>query len=934
MLRSPAFHTAPRRHLPAHSLRQSRICAQEFNNANGVIGEKVCVMLTSDEWVAWASRLGLADIARQKIAEIRSSEPVRHVQGRGGNVCARYPSWKMGHVVQAESHTVELVGIRCGYEFDDTVLEYWDQPCKLKLNYATKSGKPVAVFHTPDFLVLRTTGATFEEWKAAETLPALAEQMPGRYVPVGGAGSAWRCPPGEVSARELGLSYRVRTSTEFSLTFQRNIAFLEDYLQDCLRLRPDAPVKVNTPMMHGETRRKIVDAVQAHFGITVAQLLQAFDADAIYAAIAAHAIHVDLTDAPLAEPEHVHVFHDADVAQAFVAVQTAHVMAKEPMSTPSTQTTTNSGRVRAHDLILQASPVDLREANERYHAVLATLAGETPTTTMSARTLRHYLRRYREAESIFGSGYLGLITLRARKGNRTAKLPKCSEALLQQYIEGHYETLKQKSIRQAYGEYVLACERKGVSPASRITFGKRVRTRPRAEQVRKRQGDRAAYACTPFASVLTSTASVWRLEATTPRHGDFPWQIAHLDHSELDIELVCAKTGRNLGRPWLTLMIDAFSRRILAVHLSFDPPSYRACMMVMIECVRRHSRLPQTLVVDNGPEFGSVYFEALLARYAITKLTRPAAQPRFGSIIERLLQTSDSTFIHNLQGNTQITRLVRLVTKPVDPKTQAIWTLGELHDYLWIWAYEVYDQLDHPALSQTPREAFLVGLAISGSRPHRRVEFDEAFRILTLPTTVKGTAKVVPSRGVKINYLFYWCDAFRQRTIEETRVPVRFDPFNAGLAYAYVNAHWTQCVSEHYATFHNHSEREIMLASQILRQRQRQHQRQTDIRAKLLANFILSAEAEELLLEQRLRDNEARQLQAAVLSAPSSPPVNTEVSTPALIGATTAAMDPALSVALTQSASALTSSSMSAASAALPRRINRNDLEQYGEIVW
>jgi hypothetical protein len=33
--------------------------------------------------------------------------------------------------------------------------------------------------------------------------------------------------------------------------------------------------------------------------------------------------------------------------------------------------------------------------------------------------------------------------------------------------------------------------------------------------------------------------------------------------------------------PWATVLIDAMSRRILAVYLTFDEPSYRSCMMVL-----------------------------------------------------------------------------------------------------------------------------------------------------------------------------------------------------------------------------------------------------------------------------------------------------------------------------------------------------------------
>jgi hypothetical protein len=82
--------------------------------------------------------------------------------------------------------------------------------------------------------------------------------------------------------------------------------------------------------------------------------------------------------------------------------------------------------------------------------------------------------------------------------------------------------------------------------------------------------------------------------------------------------------------------------------------------------------------VDGGPEFGSVYFETLLARYECTKETRPAARPRFGSICERLFGTTNSRFVHTLLGNTQLRRPDRQVTKSGDPKDQACWTLGRL----------------------------------------------------------------------------------------------------------------------------------------------------------------------------------------------------------------------------------------------------------------
>jgi len=228
----------------------------------------------------------------------------------------------------------------------------------------------------------------------------------------------------------------------------------------------------------------------------------------------------------------------------------------------------------------------------------------------------------------------------------------------------------------------------------------------------KRQGPRAAY---------QQEAAYWELEFRTPPHGDRPFEIAHIDHTELDVECVCSRTGRGLGRPWLTLLTDAYSRRMLALYLTFDAPSYRSCMMVLRECVRRHSRLPQIIVVDGGREFQSTYFETLLARYEVTKKTRPPARPRFGSVCERLFGTANTQFLHNLQGNTQLVVNVRQVSRSVNPKGQAIWPFEELQHRLAEYAYEVYDLVSHPALGASPHEVYEAGVMQTGSRAHRQI---------------------------------------------------------------------------------------------------------------------------------------------------------------------------------------------------------------------
>jgi hypothetical protein len=169
----------------------------------------------------------------------------------------------------------------------------------------------------------------------------------------------------------------------------------------------------------------------------------------------------------------------------------------------------------------------------------------------------------------------------------------------------------------------------------------------------------------------------------------------------------------------------------------------------------------------------------------------------------------------------------------------------------------VHDTLDHPALGQSPREAFAAARRTSGERPQRAVVYDEEFWLWTFPTTARGKARVVPGRGVKVNYIFYWSSAFRDPAVEQTLVPVRYDPYNAGTAFAYVGTRWVECLSEHYASLRGRSERELMVASAELRKRAQTHARQYAMTARRLADFLTSVEAEELLRAQRLRDREA-----------------------------------------------------------------------------
>ena len=855
--------------------------------------------MNADEFQNWCLKLRLPASTRKVISTIRTATPSRRVQGRSQNVSGVYPSRKMGVTIQFESHTVEL-GAIYQMEHDPEVLEFYDQPDPFKIQYQSRKGRKIAHYHTPDFFVLRSDGAGWEEWKPEDQLQKLAQKYPSRYQrsEIG----EWICPPGEAHAKPLGLTYRVRTDAELKPTFIQNLMFLEDYFGF-------------TSAVAAPLQTQVQSRVQAEPGVTLAALLASepkVRADDVYALIAQEHLYTDLYAVPLVQHRQVQLYREQQVYEAHQYLNVGQVKLANPVTLSDPETLTvntklhwdgrmwtliNRGETTVtllpevgqpmqlpaefflglldsgvislpqteaepstsesvRRLMAAASPAALAKANHRFHLVQAYFGRQTALyRDVVPRTLRRWVKRFREAEAQYGCGYVGLLPRTAKRGNRTAKAPNSASKLLDTFIAEYYETPRQAPAISVYRAYQQACEQQGIPPLSKSTFYQRLKKRRGYEQTKKRQGAKAAYSVQPW---------VWELAKTTPRHGDRPLAIAHIDHTQLDIELRSQATGRLLGRPWATLLMDAYSRRILAVYLTFDAPSYRSCMMALRLCVSRFGRLPQTLVVDGGKEFHSVYFDTLLARYCCVKKTRPGGKPRFGSVIERLFGTTNTEFIYNLLGNTQAAKQVRQLTKAIDPKRRAVWTLGDLYIFLKEWAYQVYDQSEHEALGTTPRETYVQGMSRAGEREHRRIPYNEEFLMATRPSTLKGEATVQPGKGIKVNYLYYWSDALRNPEIERIKVPVRYDPFDVGVAYAYVQGRWLKCISQYYSIFEGRSEKELLLASQEIKQQGKLTRSSPSVSAKRLAEFIANVQEHETLLLQRLRDLEGKQVQSAL----------------------------------------------------------------------
>lgn len=446
-------------------------------------------MLNNESFERWCQRLQLSEQARTIIARIRTSPPSRRVQGRAGNVSGQYPSRKMGFGIQFESRHNELAAITL-MEHDPTVLEYYDQPERIKLTYQGPQ-KRVSVWHTPDFFVLREDDVGWMECKTEEALIRLAEQHSQRYVRADDG--TWNCPPGVAYAQTVGLSYWLRSSRETNHIYFDNLRFLEEYL-----IGTPAPVPA-------ETVTTVRSLVMQQPGMYLRDLLRQFlraTADEVYLLLITDQLYTDLHAFDLARPEQVPVFLNPEVAHAHALMTTptietpppALVLSVQPgmtlcwdgkcwtflnlgerevallteerqlMSLPRSeferlwdqgiltcmaQSSQAERQSAVQDRLEQARQEDLEVATMRYTALAAYRLGHMPPN-VSRRSLQRWQKQFREGEIKYGNGYLGLLPEWSACGNRRPRFSEAVEELLQRFITTTYETLKQQPMREVY----------------------------------------------------------------------------------------------------------------------------------------------------------------------------------------------------------------------------------------------------------------------------------------------------------------------------------------------------------------------------------------------------------------------------------------------------------------------------------------------------
>lgn len=703
--------------------------------------------MNSQEFSTYLHRLNLPALGSEYIRLSRDSPPARAVRATTmRNTLWRYPSRLMGCAMAFESDKEHGYGVQLEYQSD--VVEYWEQPPSVQLIVIDKRGCKRRVNYTADFLVLRKDGAPVVQVKTEADCQDLAMRYPNRW--------AW---DGEHACDKaakryfaaLGLDHVVHVVTEDHKVRVENLTILlmarETVVPHCeMKALAKAVIKLGKESVY------TLEHLRRTAGLTsVSAILRLLDQGELF---------TDLNRCRVSVPGECFLASVQEAVSQHFAAYDAVNKDTGPWD--------------------HLSHAELLETNRRLEAL------HDHATTVSERTMRRWATAFRRA----GSEVLALRPMHRRKGNRTARISSREEEFCANSIKQYYLTHTSMSANSAHGQYLQDYRTalvsgdlpEGSEALSYPSFLRRCKNIAPEDAAAARGGRRAANAAAPpvdpACRSLTATQAFFR---------------AHIDHNLCDIFLVVAVTPAGVlivRRPYLTAMRDEGTGTILATVLRFNVPNRESCLLVIRDCVRRHGKLPATIVVDNGADFLSTYFDVTIARLGVTKQTRPPEAPRFGSSIEAWFHTAKA-FIVKHEGNTINSKKGRATSPSHRGEQHARLTLQEFYENFEEFVFDHYNN-SHPVDSFESRSSLLRTSMESFPFMGRAAAFNDKFLAETaLPLEQK--LKVDSARGIRHLGLWYSHPMLFQHRLDGKWVEVYIEPWDKNRIYAHVNGQVVIC---------------------------------------------------------------------------------------------------------------------------------------------
>ncbi len=324
---------------------------------------------------------------------------------------------------------------------------------------------------------------------------------------------------------------------------------------------------------------------------------------------------------------------------------------------------------------------------------------------LKRRQVYYLLNNYRTSGYKLGS----LVPKKTCGGLGKSRLNEEIEQVISSVIKKLYLSPQKIKVSAIIEEIHRLCFNSNIKPPSAATIRNRVTNCYTDQQiVSKREGFKKAKA--QFSPIIGSF----------PQQ-QYPLQVYQIDHTPVDLIIVDELYRSPIGRPYLTVAIDVFSRCIAGFCLTLEPPSAVSVGLCLTHAVLDKNDWlaerkiatewpiwgkPDCIYVDNAKEFHSEALQRGCEAHGIKISYRPVAQPHFGGIVERVIGTL-MQLVHQLPGTTFSNIRER---GQYNSEQQAVLTLAELEQWLTIAITKYYHNKLHEGILLPPIEKYRIGI--------------------------------------------------------------------------------------------------------------------------------------------------------------------------------------------------------------------------------
>lgn len=365
------------------------------------------------------------------------------------------------------------------------------------------------------------------------------------------------------------------------------------------------------------------------------------------------------------------------------------------------------------------------------------------------------------------------------------------EKIIQRCIEKYY---KGQAATYAYvlKRVDIECKRRRLTSPSLGTIANRIKRLTPRETLRKTHGAKGA---SDKLDLKPGRKIVSR-----------PLEYVQMDHTRVDVLVVDENDGSVLGRPWLTVLIDLYSRVILGYYLSMHSPnSSSVAAALTMACLPKREFMehfqarnvtypfygkPESLGMDNAAEFTSSNFFQACEENKIKPENRVIGKKHYGGHVERLIGTMMNKYVHFLPGTTFSNPQEK---GDYDSEGKSVMTFRRLQQWFAMQVEDYHNERHSGLKRRRPANVWLDYFKDELGEPTYPPVIVDKFRFRT--SFMLSDTRCISSKGIQMFSQFYSSPGIRLY-VGMKDVKIKYDPYGVKKIWALINGEYIEAYYE------------------------------------------------------------------------------------------------------------------------------------------